>query len=95
MKLIVTGATGFVGKEVIRQALRNPAVTSVIALARKDVPPPDNAGPDVDISKLHSIVLEDWMSPYPDYVNAQLSGSDACIWFAIPICSAVERLMKF
>jgi uncharacterized protein YbjT (DUF2867 family) len=35
MKLIITGATGFVGTEVIRQALSNSTITSIIALARK------------------------------------------------------------
>jgi uncharacterized protein YbjT (DUF2867 family) len=83
MKLIVTGATGFVGKEVIRQALRNHAITSVIAIARKPVISPDNAGPNEDTSKLQSIVLEDWTSPYPESVKEHIKGADACIWFVI------------
>jgi uncharacterized protein YbjT (DUF2867 family) len=82
MKLIVTGATGFVGTEVIRQALRNPAVTSVVAIARRAVPTPDNAGPSADTSKLQSVVLEDWTSPYPESVKEHMKGADACIWFA-------------
>jgi nucleoside-diphosphate-sugar epimerase len=82
MKLIVTGATGFVGTEVIRQALRNPAVTSVIALARKPVLPPENAG--TDTSKLQAIVLEDWSSPYPESVKEHIKYADACIWFVNP-----------
>jgi uncharacterized protein YbjT (DUF2867 family) len=84
MKLIVTGATGFVGTEVIRQALCNPAVTSVVALARKPVLPPDNAGPGADTSKLQSVVLDDWTSPYPESVKGHIQGGDACIWFATP-----------
>ncbi|KAH7024326.1 uncharacterized protein B0I36DRAFT_366276 [Microdochium trichocladiopsis] len=33
MKLIVSGATGFLGREVVRQSLAVPAVTCVVALA--------------------------------------------------------------
>ena len=99
MKLIVTGATGFVGTEVIRQALYNPAVTSVVALARKPVLPPDNAGSDADISKLQSIILEDWTSPYPESARAYIKGADACIWFAKaghqPLLSREEILTGF
>ncbi|KAF2648908.1 NAD(P)-binding protein [Lophiostoma macrostomum CBS 122681] len=80
MKLIVTGATGFVGAEIVRLALSNKAITSIIALARKPVEAPDNAGPDADTAKLHSIVIEDWMAEYPQSVKEQIKGADACIW---------------
>lgn len=83
MKLVVTGATGFVGTEVIRQALRNPAVSSVIAIARKPVLAPDNAGTHADKAKLQSVVLEDWTSPYPKPVNDIVKGANACIWYVV------------
>ena len=85
MKLIVTGATGLVGTEIIRQAVRNPAITSVVALARKPVPAPANAGPNADTSKLQSVVLEDWTAPYPESVKEHVKGADACIWCATPM----------
>jgi uncharacterized protein YbjT (DUF2867 family) len=80
MKLIVTGATGFVGTEVIRLALRNQAVTSVIALARSLVHVPKDAGAAASASKLHSVILEDWITPYPESGMDQIKGADACIW---------------
>ncbi|CAG8953595.1 hypothetical protein HYFRA_00010054 [Hymenoscyphus fraxineus] len=78
MKLIVTGATGFVGTEVLRQALRNPEFTEVIALARKHVDPPQDSGDDT--GKLRSVVLEDWTAPYPESVKEVIRDADACIW---------------
>jgi hypothetical protein len=80
MKLIVTGATGFVGGEVVRLALRNPAVKSIIALVRRPVSTPPDAGAGGDASKLQYVILEDWKSPYPDSVKEHIKGADACIW---------------
>lgn len=80
MKLVVSGATGFVATEVIRQSLSIPAITSVIALARRPVGVPDHLDADADTSKLHSVVLEDF-AHYPEEVRRQLAGADACIWY--------------
>jgi nucleoside-diphosphate-sugar epimerase len=80
MKLIVAGATGFVGTEVIRQALSHPGVTSILALARRTTPVPANAGPGADASKLQSVVCDDFEN-YSDSVKQQLSGADACVWY--------------
>lgn len=79
MKLIVSGATGFVATEVIRQSLSIPSITSVIALARRPVSAPENLGAGADTSKLQSVVLEDF-GQYSDDVKKQLAGADACIW---------------
>ena len=79
MKLIVTGATGFVGTEVIRQSLHNPKITSVIALARRPVSTPSNLDQDADLSKLHSVTLKDY-DVYSDEVKKHFAGADACIW---------------
>jgi nucleoside-diphosphate-sugar epimerase len=80
MKLIVAGATGFVGTEVIRQALSHPAVTSVVALARRTTPVPANVGPDANVSKLKSTICNDF-EHYSANVKADLAGADACIWY--------------
>ncbi|EXJ53443.1 uncharacterized protein A1O5_13311 [Cladophialophora psammophila CBS 110553] len=79
MKLIISGATGFVATELIRQSLSERSITSVVALARRPITVPDNLGTEADTSKLKSVVLEDF-AKYPDDVKKQLEGADACIW---------------
>ena len=79
MKLIVAGATGFVATEVIRQSLRNKSITSVIAVARRPVAAPSNLGPGADVSKLHSVTINDYDS-YPDDAMKEFADADACIW---------------
>ncbi len=79
MKLIITGATGYVGKEVVRQSLGRPEITSVVAVARKPVPVPDNLPAGADASKLRSVVVADY-TEYPDDVRKEFAGADACIW---------------
>ncbi|CAK7225287.1 hypothetical protein SCUCBS95973_005813 [Sporothrix curviconia] len=81
MKLIIAGATGYVATELIRQSLRRPDVTSVVALARKTVAAPaDVAG--ANAAKLTSVVVKDYETgPYDDEATRKaLAGADACIW---------------
>jgi hypothetical protein len=78
MKLIVAGSTGFVATEIIRQAISNPAITSIIALARRETIAPANAG--ADASKLKSVICDDF-SNYPEDVKKELAGANACIWY--------------
>lgn len=80
MKLIVAGSTGFVGTELIRQALSNPTITSIAALARRPTTVPLNAGPGADSAKLKSVICEDFGN-YPESVKQDLAGADACIWY--------------
>ncbi|KAJ7043696.1 hypothetical protein C8F04DRAFT_1072994, partial [Mycena alexandri] len=72
--LILTGATGFVGSEVLAQCRRNPAISSIVVLTRRPLPDPIAADP-----KVQAIVLKDFNS-YPADVVKQLEGADACIW---------------
>ncbi|KAE9368903.1 hypothetical protein N431DRAFT_470583 [Stipitochalara longipes BDJ] len=79
MKLIITGATGYVATELILQSLHRPEITSVVAVSRKTVSPPANLGPGADASKLHSVTVEDY-DDYPDSVRDEFEGANACIW---------------
>ena len=72
MKIILTGATGFIGAEVLQQCLANPAITSIVALSRR---PMDS----VSDPKLKVVILEDF-TVYGDEVMRELDGSEACIW---------------
>ncbi|KAI4199931.1 MAG: hypothetical protein LQ350_004283 [Teloschistes chrysophthalmus] len=95
MKLIVTGATGLVGSEVIRLALCNPAITSVVAIARKPVLAPANdVGTESQTSKLQSVILESWTSPYPESVIRHVKDADACIW-ALAVTPRQSKDMDF
>ncbi|KAK4228037.1 NAD(P)-binding Rossmann-fold containing protein [Podospora fimiseda] len=79
MKLIIAGSTGYVGTELVRQALAHPAFTSVLALGRRETPIPPNLSSGVDQSKLKSVVVDDFEN-YSDDAKKQLAGADACIW---------------
>jgi nucleoside-diphosphate-sugar epimerase len=99
MKIIVAGSTGFVATEVIRQALSNPAITSIAALGRRATPVPKNAGPDADPAKLKSVVCDNFES-YTESVKKDLAGADACIWYstlfaASPCLITCRRIIAF
>ncbi|KAK9860744.1 hypothetical protein MYU51_005967 [Penicillium brevicompactum] len=87
MKLIVTGATGLLGTEIIRQTLHIPEITEVIALARKPV----QLDEGVDSSKIKSVIIRDY-GDYADDVKAEFAGADACIW---TVAITPFRLGKF
>ncbi|KAH8652609.1 putative nucleoside-diphosphate-sugar epimerase [Tricladium varicosporioides] len=89
MKLIVAGSTGFVATEVLCQAIHNPAITSIIALGRRETVL--DAG--VDTSKLKSVICDDF-SNYPEEVKRELAGADACIW-TIAVTPSKLKTMSF
>lgn len=76
MKLIVAGGTGLAATEVIRQALQLDEITSLVILARRDVPLPNGPGP----AKAETVLIRDY-EEYPDDVKAKFVGADACIWY--------------
>jgi nucleoside-diphosphate-sugar epimerase len=76
MKLILTGTSGFIGSEVLSQALRHPSITSIVALSRKPIP---NSDP-----KLKIVIVDDF-EHYSPSVLSDLSGAEACIWYVFPL----------
>lgn len=68
MRLILTGATGFAGGEVLRQALTDPMIERVTVLTRR---PLGQSHPKLDEIRLAS---------FRDYSGIDFSGYDACIW---------------
>jgi uncharacterized protein YbjT (DUF2867 family) len=73
MKVILLGSTGFIGKEVLNQCLKNSAITSLIALSRHDLPEA------VANPKLVVVIVKDFKL-YSNSILEQLKGADACIW---------------
>ena len=74
MKVIIGGSIGFVGSEVLSQCLKDGRITSIIALARREVPSTD--------PKLKYIKMDDF-NTYSDEVLQECEGASACIWFAL------------
>ncbi|KAJ6591483.1 hypothetical protein DFH09DRAFT_906987 [Mycena vulgaris] len=74
MKFILTGASGFVGGEVLAQCRRNPAISSIVVLTRRPLPERVTADP-----KVQAIVMKDFKI-YSTETAKQLEGADACIW---------------
>jgi len=71
MKLILTGTSGFIGSEVLSQALTHPSITSIVALSRKPIP---NSDP-----KLKVVLIDDF-EHYSPSILSELSDAEACIW---------------
>lgn len=70
MKIIVTGATGLVGAEVLRQAILDNEIESVTAIVRKPL--------DIQHPKITTIIHQNFL----DYSNLSdvFKNNDACLW---------------
>ncbi|KAK1707114.1 putative nucleoside-diphosphate-sugar epimerase [Colletotrichum lupini] len=79
MKLIITGASGFVGTELLKQSLCIPAIKTVIALTRRPLVIQAESRSDADHSKLRNIVVEGY-DQYSVETKAEFATADACIW---------------
>jgi uncharacterized protein YbjT (DUF2867 family) len=70
MKLLLTGATGTAGSEVLNQALLDPSIERVIVLTRKPL--------QVEHQKLSTVIHTDFL--HYDEVKDSIALCDACIW---------------
>jgi len=70
MKIIITGATGMAGSEVLRQAINDNGITEMTAIVRKPL--------TTEHPKLTTIIHKDFM----DYSGLQevFKNNDACLW---------------
>ncbi len=77
MKLLITGATGMVGSELLRQALADNTVSAVVALTRRAL--------DIQHPKLKTVIHKD----FRDYtaVSFLFADVDVCAW-----CLGVSQL---
>jgi uncharacterized protein YbjT (DUF2867 family) len=80
MKVILFGATGMVGQGVLRESLRDPEVSSVLSVGRRETGARD--------PKLRELVVRDLSDLSP--IEAELSGLDACL-FCLGVSSAGMR----
>lgn len=75
MRVILLGSTGYIGKGVLNQCLKNPAITSIVALSRRQHP---ELAKDPD-PRITVVIIENFKI-YRDSILEQLKDADACIW---------------
>ncbi|MEN9523307.1 MAG: hypothetical protein RL065_1684 [Bacteroidota bacterium] len=70
MKLIITGANGMAGSEVVRQAILNESISEITLIARRSL--------NISHSKIKTVIHSDF-SNY-DALKNIFAQHDACIW---------------
>lgn len=75
MKVIITGATGYVGSTVLSQCIADPSISKIFVLSRR---PLDG---DCD-AKVEIIIHEDWFS-YPPELVRRMEGAAGCLWYVL------------
>ncbi|KAJ8609720.1 hypothetical protein MRB53_038957 [Persea americana] len=86
MKIIITGATGYIGGGVLQRALKVDQITEVVVLSRREI--------DIKHAKLKTIIKKDFAT-YNDEELSQLKGSQGCIWSLGSPGSSLEIKMGY
>ncbi|KAL9097058.1 MAG: hypothetical protein Q9165_001022 [Trypethelium subeluteriae] len=73
MKVVITGCTGFIGREVLEQTLQNDSITSVLVLSRRELSLTPQS------PKLKVAILDDFLK-YSDALLDDLEGAEAVLW---------------
>ncbi|KAJ6260053.1 hypothetical protein Dda_5699 [Drechslerella dactyloides] len=74
MKVILTGVTGYLGPEVVRQCIANTQITSIVTLARRDL------APEFENEKKIIAIKVDDFGEYSEDVIQKMDGAVGCIW---------------
>lgn len=74
MKVIVTGATGVLGKEIVRQCLEDSRITKVVILTRRAV------SMDIESHPKTEVMMHQDFSRYSEDMLRRLEGASACLW---------------
>jgi uncharacterized protein YbjT (DUF2867 family) len=70
MKIIITGATGMAGAEVVRQAIADESINEIIALVRRPM--------EISHQKITTVIHQDFLNY--EAVAHYFKDCDACIW---------------
>lgn len=73
MKIVITGATGFLGSEVLEQCCHSTGIDSVIVLTRRPL-----QGNGIH-AKIRQVIVQDFRCYSPEVLEA-IADADACIW---------------
>ena len=77
MKIVIVGATGMIGGAILRRAISEPAITSIVALTRRALP--EDLSED---TKTKSLTMRSF-DAYPDDVLEKLKDAEICIWYLL------------
>lgn len=71
MKIILTGATGFVGSNLLMHLIADARISEITCISRRPI--------GVSARKMATILHDDFLS-YDSALLDQLAGHDGCIW---------------